>query len=109
MPLMIVFTAGFRNYFQGIDIEEAFPVQLHAADDAIVKRLLHDIRVFSQFFQLQHTPCKEDKTDRRAGLTVNGIVRQIIVKGKGLSVFAGSDRAGNIQSSLRDAVPHSAA
>ena len=62
MEFTFVLVSGLRQAFQRIHIEEAFAVQSHAAEDAIVKGTFHHVGVFSVCFDFQHSPCKENES-----------------------------------------------
>ena len=103
MPL--VFEACLRQYFQGIYIEKAASVQGHSTDGAVIKGFLHHVPVAPVGVQLQHPLGEENKADGSTGFPVDGIVGKVIVKGEGLSVFGGTDTAGDIHSFLCQVIP----
>ena len=109
MEFAFIFVAGFRKYLKRIYIEKALAVQCHTGEHSVVKRLLHHICILYIRTDFQHAACKENKTDRSAGLCVGSIVRKIIIKGKGLSHVCTTDAAGDIELFLNHIVPESTA
>ena len=105
---MTIFRLYFRNtlhHLQRIHIEERLPVQLHAAQDRIEQLLLHDIRVFSQWFDIQHPFGEHHHRNRSAGLGIHGIIWKIIVKSKGFPVMSGADSARDVHLLTDDIIP----
>ena len=109
MLLARVHPVCLRPHIQWIHVEEALPVQRDPRKDSIVQLLLQNIRVLCVRIQLQHTPCEEGHADRRAGLRVSRVIRQVIGKGKCFPDMCPSDAAGHVHVALRDVLPEALA
>ena len=105
MALMVILLTGLWNNLQGIHIEKALSIQRHAADHPIIQGSFHHVCIFSIFGDLKHSSGKEDQTNSRAGLSVNSIIRQIIVKGKSLSMFCSSNGSCHIHLTVHNVLP----
>ena len=109
MGAVVVLFAGLREDLQGVDIEKASAVQGHSADHAVVKCLLHHICVFPLGFCFQHPAGEKYQADGRAGFSIDRIVGEIIIKGKGFPIVGGADRPRHIHPAADDAVPQGSA
>ncbi|MNC76314.1 hypothetical protein D3C75_1280120 [compost metagenome] len=77
----------------------------HGADYIVIKRPLHHIRIPGFRRNLQHPLGKENQANRSAGLRINRIVGQIIIKSKCFAVMRGADPAGNVHLFVRHIIP----
>ena len=105
--LAFVAMAGFGHHFKRIHVEEAFAVERHAGERGVVQRRFHDVRVFGFRLDLEHAAREEGERDGRAAFRVGGVVRQIVVKGEGLSHVGCADAAGDVELSVDDVAPQS--
>ena len=105
MALVIVFLTCLRHYLQRIYIEKLLSIQRHAADHAVIQSTLHYICIPSVFGDLQHTSGKKDQADGSTGLSINGIVWKVIIKGKCLSMLCGADSSCHIHLPVYNIVP----
>ena len=105
MHLVKILLACLRHHFQGIHIEKFRTVQRHAGDHPVVKCPLHHIGITAVLGDLEHPPGKEDQSDGSAGLCIDRIIGQIVVKGEGFSVSGGSDGSCHIHLLFHNIIP----
>src|ERR1700690_4045890 len=90
---------------QRIVVEEPLTIERDAAQGAIVERLLHDIAVAPVALELDHAVGPEYETDRRAGLGVGGLVREVVVGGEAFVAGRGTEPASDIEALARQLRP----
>ena len=105
MELALVAMAGGRVHLQRVHVEEALAVHRHARQHGVVQGQLHDVRIFRHRADLQHTAGEERERDRRAGLRIRGVVRQVVVIGERFADVCAADAAGDVQLAVHDVAP----
>ncbi|MNM76467.1 hypothetical protein D3C81_882930 [compost metagenome] len=103
--LMIGATASLRIHLQRVHVEEMLAVPGHSADDRIVQGPLHHVGVSRFRRDPQHSLGEEDQSDRRAGLRIYRVVRQVVIKRERFALRHRAYPAGNVHLFADDIVP----
>ena len=98
-------TGNTRNHFQGIHIEKASAVQLHACQNRIIEGPLHHVPIGSLYLIFQHSGGEKHQADGSTGLRISRIVWQIIILRESLPKKRGTDAASDIHPPFRNALP----
>ena len=106
----VTHTVSYADVYENVKAEMEIPSKLleHVCG-RIVKRLFHDVAIFTGVEQFSHTPGKKDQADSRASFGIRDIVGKIIIYREGFSLCGRTDSAGNIHLLLRNIAPNALA
>ena len=94
-----------RNHFQGIHIEKASAVQLHACENRIIEGPLHHVPIGSLYLIFQHPGGEKHQADGSTGLRISRIIGKIIILRESLPKKRGTDATSDIHPPFRNALP----
>ena len=107
----VTFVAAFRERrhdFERVDVEIGASIEREAGQDVVVERALHHVRIFAPPLEFQQAPRAKHHADRRAGLGIGPVRRQVEGLAEFFPVGFGSDSARDIQMPLLDRGPEPA-
>ena len=81
---------------QGVHVEERLAVERKPREEAVVERSLEEVGEAALARDEQHAPVPHDAADRRAGLAVGAVGRQLVGIADRLAVVTRADPAGQV-------------